>query len=64
MIWECEVMQEPEKVLNRIISHIGRDTDMKAYDMPSRRELLRVAEKKLQYSLNQIEKNKTLSGKY
>lgn len=56
VIWECQVMKEPEKVLNRILSHIESSDDIKTFAVPPRKDLLRVAEKKLQYSLNQIEK--------
>jgi len=60
VVWECEVMRNPEEVLTRILNCIEAGVDLNTYNIPSKKKLLKVAERKLHYSLNQIEKNKRL----
>lgn len=46
IVWECELMRSPEMVLEKMIPLLGPIVG-KAYRMPSRKELLKVAEDRL-----------------
>ena len=52
VVWECQVMRDPEKVLRRIAKHLAGRTKT-VYAIPPRRTILKAAESRLQYSLRQ-----------
>ncbi len=53
VVWECEVKTDPVAVINDIISQLGESTRLE-YDDISKREILKVADKRVQYKLRDI----------
>ncbi len=54
VLWECNVLRDPQSAVKRIISEIAPDRLYSARldELPTRKEALRVAESKVQYRLN------------
>ena len=53
VVWECEVLRDPAGVLRWMRHELGLTTSA-LHDLPQRREILRVAEQRLQWGLEQI----------
>jgi DNA mismatch endonuclease, patch repair protein len=52
VVWECQVLKNPFAVLRRILREIGRgDGEVNYSTFPDRREILRVAEQRVQWNL-------------
>ena len=52
VVWECEVMREPQAVLRYLLAGLGVRRGIRYDDLPERRDLLKVAEAKLQWKLD------------
>jgi G:T-mismatch repair DNA endonuclease (very short patch repair protein) len=56
VVWECELRQDPLAVLDRVLGTMNPQAESLSYDeLPSRREVWRVAEEKLHYRLDREE---------
>ncbi|MCI5131890.1 MAG: DNA mismatch endonuclease Vsr [Candidatus Electrothrix sp. EH2] len=62
VLWECEIMNDPLAVLDRIIEQLGQDADRKYSVDMDRGQILKVAEKKNRYYLNSYQTKKKECG--
>jgi len=52
VVWECQVLKNPFAVLRRILREVGRgDGEVNYSTLPDRREILQVAEQRVQWNL-------------
>jgi DNA mismatch endonuclease (patch repair protein) len=54
VVWECEVMKDPQAVLSRLLAWLGATPKFSYDQLPDRHTLLKVAEEKLQWKLGQV----------
>lgn len=53
VVWGCEVMQDPQAVLARLLAWLDVTPEFSYDQLPDRHALLKVAEEKLQWKLGQ-----------
>ncbi len=54
VVWECEVMRDPHAVLKRLLAEVGVNRKLVYDAIPDRKVLLKVAEEKLQWNLEEV----------